>query len=63
MKKYTLTIKYNDKTDEIIEVQEEIISSNESSPIMAEPDTMELMMKANLLEMLSNFPGEVLGEG
>jgi len=63
MKTYTLTIIYNDKTDELESLEERIAEKEAPLSIDASPDTMEKIFQADLIEdLLVPHPGERVGE-
>jgi hypothetical protein len=63
MKTYTLTIIYNDKTDELESLEERIAEKEAPLSIDANPDTMEKIFQADLIEdLLVPHPGERVGE-
>ena len=63
MKTYTLTIIYNDKTDELESLEERIAEKEAPLSIDASPGTMEKIFQADLIEdLLVPHPGERVGE-
>lgn len=63
MKTYTLTIRFNEKTEELESIKEHISIDEEPLAITASPEVMEKIDKANLIEaVLVPYPGECVGE-
>ena len=63
MKIYTLTITYNDKTEELETLEEKVIENEEPIAIDASPEVMEKLFQADLIkDLLLPCPGERVGE-
>tara|TARA_Y100000748_G_C15310028_1_gene415814 strand:+ start:487 stop:678 length:192 start_codon:yes stop_codon:yes gene_type:complete len=62
MKKYTLTIIYNEKDSEIESLTEKTLEDNDPLTINASPYVMEAFAQANLIGTLAEFNGEYVGE-
>ena len=61
MKKYTLIIIYNEKTEKLEVLKESI--TNLKPKIVMRPKIIKLIEKANLIdELVIPFDGEILGE-
>ena len=63
MKTYTLTIRFNEKTEELESLDEHISIEQEPVAITASPEVMDKLDQADLIEaVLVPFPGECVGE-
>tara|TARA_R100001463_G_scaffold81001_6_gene135476 strand:+ start:2347 stop:2538 length:192 start_codon:yes stop_codon:yes gene_type:complete len=62
MKKYTLTIIYNEIDGEIESLVEKTLEDDNPLTINASPDVMEAFAEANLIGTLAEFNGEYVGE-
>jgi hypothetical protein len=63
MKKYILTITYDDDMDEIESLVEKTTEDEKPLTINASPEVMEAFAQADLIgEVLAKFDGEYVGE-
>jgi hypothetical protein len=63
MKTYTLTVRFNEKTEELESLEERISVDEDPLAITASPEVMEKIDSADLIELvLVPFPGECVGE-